>query len=94
MKVIWTSRAIGELVEIADYILRHNPDAAISVRDRIRGAVLRLADYALSGRVGRVAETRELVIPGTRFVVVYRVRHEQVQILAIFHAARDWPEGF
>ncbi|MBN8534724.1 MAG: type II toxin-antitoxin system RelE/ParE family toxin [Rhizobiales bacterium] len=94
MKIVWTSRAVGELIAIADYITIHNPAAAIATRDRIKGAVQRLSDFAQSGRPGRVAETRELIVPGTRFVVVYRVRGEHVQILAIFHAARDWPEGF
>lgn len=92
MRIIWTSRAVSELVAIADYITNHHPAAAIATRDRIRAAVMRLSDFPLSGRAGRLAETRELVVPGTRFVVVYRVRNDQVQVLAIFHAARDWPQ--
>jgi toxin ParE1/3/4 len=94
MKIVWTSRAVRELIAIADYITIHNPTAAIAVRDRIRGAVQRLSDFAQSGRPGRVAETRELVVPSTRFVVVYRLREGGGRVLAIFHSARDWPEGF
>ena len=47
------------------------------------------------GREGRVREkdTRELVIAGTPFVVVYRLHRSRVEVLAVFHAARKWPRG-
>ena len=41
---------------------------------------------------GRVAGTRELVI--APFVIVYRVRKMTIDILAIIHSARRWPESF
>jgi plasmid stabilization system protein ParE len=44
--------------------------------------------------MGRVEGTRELVIAGTAFVVVYRVEAERVEVLAVLHAARKWPEEF
>ncbi len=45
------------------------------------------------GRKGRVAETRELVTPGTPYIVVYRIT-VRVEVLAIVHAARAWPKNF
>lgn len=45
------------------------------------------------GRPGRVAGTRELVLPKTPYVVAYRIM-EAVEILAVMHGAREWPEGF
>lgn len=91
MRLVWTGRAVADLVAIADYVNEHNPRAALALRDRISAAVERLAEFPLSGRPGRVAETRELVIPGTAFVVPYRVRGERIEIIAILHAAREWP---
>jgi toxin ParE1/3/4 len=44
------------------------------------------------GRPGRVQGTRERVITGTPYLVVYRVRHE-VEILRVLHGAMRWPPG-
>ncbi len=46
------------------------------------------------GRAGRVPGTRELLIPGTPYIIPYRVRAGAVEILRVFHAARRWPERF
>jgi hypothetical protein len=43
---------------------------------------------------GRVPGTRELGIPKTPFVVPYRVHHDVLQILRVYHHARRWPEHF
>jgi toxin ParE1/3/4 len=46
------------------------------------------------GRLGRVPGTRELPVPGTRYLVPYRVTEDSLQILRVDHGARKWPEGF
>jgi len=53
-----------------------------------------LARHPMAGRKGRIAGTRELVIPGTPFIVGYRIEKKEVWILAVMHAARKWPEEF
>lgn len=53
-----------------------------------------LADQPHLGRARRIAGTRELVVAATPFVVPYRVRNGAVEILAVFHGARRWPERF
>ncbi|PPD16801.1 MAG: type II toxin-antitoxin system mRNA interferase toxin, RelE/StbE family [Methylobacterium sp.] len=94
MKLLWTARALADLIDIADYVSERNPVAARAMGDRLRGAIDKLPDFPMAGRPGRVAETRELVVPDTPFVVPYRVRNGRIEVLAIFHAARDWPEHF
>ena len=46
----------------------------------------------IPGGLGQIAGTRELVIPGLPYLVIYRVHADQVEILRVFHTARDWPE--
>ena len=75
-----------------DHIGAANPRAAAGASDRIYRAVERLADFPEMGRTGRVAETRELVIARTPWIVVYRVR-ESVEILRVIHASQRWPPG-
>jgi toxin ParE1/3/4 len=41
------------------------------------------------GRNGRIAGTREFVI--ARFILVYRIKADAVEILRIYHSAQDWP---
>ena len=94
MKVIWTRPAARDLEAIQDYVARDNPLAAYRLAQTVRQSVRPLADHPNIGRQGRVGGTRELVISGTPYIVPYRVRGHQVEILAVFHGARKWPESF
>jgi toxin ParE1/3/4 len=75
------------LSEIVRYIAADSPRAAYAVHDRIREATEILTRYPSIGRSGRVRGTRELVIPGTPFVVPYRLTKNAVTILRIMHGA-------
>jgi toxin ParE1/3/4 len=59
--------------------------------DAVDAAVRRLRSFPESGRAGRVAGTRELVVSGTPFIVIYRVKPSAVVIIRVLHAARRWP---
>lgn len=91
MRVRWTRLALADLAAARDYIAREAPEAAARVVDRIEGAVRNLERHPALGRPGRVDGTRELVVPGTPFIVPYRVHGDSVEILALLHAARRWP---
>ncbi len=93
MKVDWTPLAISHLRSTYDYIARDNPAAAGKTIQHILDAAERLVDYPSMGRTGRIEGTRELVIARTPFIVAYRVRRQDLQILAVIHASRKWPEG-
>ncbi len=53
-----------------------------------------LLDNPGLGRTGRVENTKELVLTGTNYILPYRVVKEQIQILAVFHTSREWPDKF
>lgn len=42
------------------------------------------------GRPGRIPGTRELVVPGTPFILPYRVAADEVHILRGMHGAGNW----
>jgi toxin ParE1/3/4 len=92
VNVIWTRPALRALEAIGDYIGAEDPAAAERTVRRIRERVDALGDHPHMGRPGRIADTRELVVPGTPFIVPYRVRDERVEVLSVFHGARKWPE--
>ena len=94
MRVRWLRRALANLEEEAQYIAAENPPAAARTVATIFAAVDRLARHPAMGRSGRVLGTRELVVSGTPYVIPYRVRGGVLEILRVFHAARQWPSEF
>jgi len=90
--VVWSPRAIGHLANLRAYIARENPDAAASTATTLLSAVDRLAALPNLGRPGRVSGTRELVVPGSRYIIPYRVRGERLEIIAAFHGRQRWPK--
>jgi plasmid stabilization system protein ParE len=72
---------------VYEYIADENPAAAKQVFRRIVGATRRLEEFPFSCPAGKIADTRELVVPGLAFLIVYRIRGETVEILRVFHAA-------
>ena len=93
MTIQWSRRAARQLTAAHAYVGDDNPAAADRLMDGILYAVSHLANHPHAGREGRVKNTRELVIPGTPYVVAYRVRNDNaVQVLAVIHGKRRWPE--
>ncbi|MEE8393347.1 MAG: type II toxin-antitoxin system RelE/ParE family toxin [Rhodospirillales bacterium] len=92
MKIVWSETAVRDLGEIRAYIAEHNPKAAHGTAMAIIQAANRLADFPASGRMGRIADTRELVIANLPFILPYTVNDGEVVILAAFHEARKWPD--
>jgi plasmid stabilization system protein ParE len=89
----YSARARAQLISIQEYIHGHNPTAAVRVGSAIReaGEILRYFPY--SGRAGRSADTREWVVRGLPYVLVYEVEPDGVMILGVFHAAQDRDRG-
>ncbi|WP_309762883.1 type II toxin-antitoxin system RelE/ParE family toxin [Agrobacterium pusense] len=92
MKLTWTAFALSDRDAIFTYIEADNPAAAILIDERIVAAARRLLDFPASGRVGRIAGTRELVINGTPYVAAYAITDATVRILRVLHGAQEWPE--
>ena len=92
MRLRWTPLAAGQLESAHEYVARENPSVADDTVERILSAVEVLERYPQIGRKGRVTRTRELVVTGTPFLVTYRVKADQIEILSVLHGARRWPE--
>jgi addiction module RelE/StbE family toxin len=91
MRIRWLKAALRNLQQEAEYIAQEDPAAALRVVGRIGDAVRYLEDHPSMGRAGRVPGTRELVVSGTQYIVPYRVRGQDIEILRVFHTARKWP---
>ena len=97
MRIIWTPEARLDLDDIYDFIADDNPTAAGEVYDYIYQTTnTRLEDNPRFGHEGRVEDTREFVLPRyrRRYTVVYKISDQQIQIVAVWHAKRQWPTSF
>jgi toxin ParE1/3/4 len=90
--IVWSPRAVQHLAHLRAYIARDNPKAANRIAGNLLEAVERLAELPNLGRPGRVAGTRELVVPGTPYVIPYRLRADRLEVVAVFHARQKWPK--
>ena len=92
MVLRWLHAALDDLRAIKAYIAEENPDAARRVIASIRNETGILINQPAIGRVGRIADTRELVISQYPYIVAYREQRDEVHILAVVHTSRRWPE--
>lgn len=73
------------------FIAGDNPEAAARMEWEINRQVKMLAEFPTLGRNGRLAETLELVVNRTQFILIFRVRRGRIEILRLLHGAEKWP---
>ena len=94
MRVKWTRKALLNLDQAMDFIAADKPAAASMVASNIWNAALGLADHPGMGRPGRVAGTRELIVPGLPYILPYVEKDGTVIILRVMHTSMKWPNNF
>ncbi len=92
MNISYGSQAATDLDSIRACIAEHNPAKAAEYVVRILQAIRMLASFPLVGRVGRVTDTRELVLTGMPYIAIYRIKSEtELEILTIKHRCQMYP---
>jgi toxin ParE1/3/4 len=92
MIVRWTATGLRDLESLHAYLARDSAGAAAGAANRIVAGLEALERFPAMGRKGRVAGTRELIV--SPFVVAYRVKKDAIEVVAIIHGARRWPDSF
>jgi toxin ParE1/3/4 len=90
MKIVWAEQARQEWVAQYRFYFSRNPEAARRFRQEVMSAVARLRTHPQMGRPGHVEGTRELVITGTPFLVVYDVNAVRVEVIHVYDGRQDW----
>ena len=88
-RLLFAEPAARDLGEIVDFIALDNPAAAAGVYRGIVGAAEKLPEFPGLGRPGRHPQTRELIVAGLPYLIVYEVDADAVTIVAVFHMSRD-----
>ena len=89
VEIVWSPLARSRLREIHDYVANDKPEAAERLTTRIVAVVEAFRNHPHLGRAGADRETRELVIGGTPYIVLYRVHRHHVLISTIWHGAQN-----
>ena len=90
MKIVWAERAVHARKNLIDFIAEDNVLAALEMDDTITAAVLRLKNFPLLGKPGRIEGTREIVVH-QHYILVYEVVEATILILMVLHTSRQWP---
>lgn len=90
MKVAFREEALADLEEIAQFFAEHDAAAADRVIARIHRTIHRtIATLPSSGRANAANGTREYVVPGLPYLVIYIPTATEIDVVAVFHTARD-----
>lgn len=88
VEIVWSPLARARLEEIRAYVAQDKPGAAERLATRIVAVVEALRAHPYLGRAGAEPGIRELILGGTPYIILYRVRGKRVVILTVCHAAQ------
>jgi toxin ParE1/3/4 len=90
----WLKQSLRNLEAIhAYYVSEGVPSEAHKILSTIRKSAMQLEQFPALGRPGRVADTRELVVARTPYIIVYRARASMLQVLRVLHSSQKWPRS-
>jgi toxin ParE1/3/4 len=92
MNVRWSPTALRDIESLHSYVADDSLSAAIAAVERILSAIDALSRYPEMGRAGRVTGTRELIV--FPYLIAYRLKGGAIEIVAILHGSRRWPDSF
>jgi toxin ParE1/3/4 len=82
VEIIWSTRSLVRLEEIAEFISQDSPRRAFEFIEKLRASINRLIDFPLSGPVALENPAyRQLVFDGYR--VIYHVAPKRIEIFTI-----------
>jgi toxin ParE1/3/4 len=90
MRLRWSPEAANDLENILHYLEQNRPRAAQPTVSRLYNSIRRLRRSPRMGRVGHIPGTRELIVSGLPYIVLFRPTEELVEVVRIFHGAQDW----
>ena len=96
-KIVWSDAAIHDLHNICSYIGRDNPEAAKRIGEGILDHVQILSAFPFIGPPyprGAHGPLREIVFRKYRIFYDVSERSRTVEILHVWHGAREEPQSF
>jgi toxin ParE1/3/4 len=94
VKIVYSEPALRDLDEITDYLKQHYPGLGRIVERRLKVVVAHIARWPESMRRSKQQpDVRVAPLGSFPYKIFYRVRGETIEILRIYHTAREpWDE--
>ena len=93
MQVHYAADADEDMRNIIRFGIENDlPDPLAYVR-ALRCRTMRMATIKHPGRKGRVEGTREWVLTGTPYIVVYVERADGFEVWRVLHGSQEWPDA-
>ncbi len=88
-RLIWSPSSRLDLSTIRDFLAERDPRVARDTLRAVQRVVRRMLDYP---RIGRAVQEpfRVFGVRGTPYIVIYRLRDADVEIVRIRHGREDW----
>lgn len=93
VKLIWSPKSLNELKNIFEYIAVDSKDYARIFINKIIVAAKAIPEFPMVGRI--VPEFKESTIRERIFKnyrIIFRIREDEIEIVTIFHNARQLSE--
>jgi toxin ParE1/3/4 len=91
LQVRWTSKALEAFEAALAFLAADNPANAVLVRTRILHTVSLLESFSLGSPAPKGYS--KLYVPKTPYLIIFsRDDLNQITILSLFHASRDWEQ--
>lgn len=89
MRLRLTTRAYNDLATISSFLEERDPRAAASLFAVFDGVFEELHKMPQRGRQTDIPNVRCVVVPRLPYRIFYRATPETIEILTVFHTARD-----
>jgi addiction module RelE/StbE family toxin len=93
MQVNWTKSALRDLEIEANYLNKINPSIESNFLEHVESSVTLIKKYPELGRIGRVNQTRELILKKFQYILIYLVIASCIDIIRLLHTSRKWPNS-
>ena len=89
-----SNRAESDLADIADYISLDNPRRALSFAEELEARFVDIGERPMSFPARPEWGINKRSVVHGRYVIIFRVNDEYIEILRVAHGARDIDEMF
>lgn len=87
----YLSNALEDLRSLHNYLSKNDSAQASQVMDCLRQQHLQLAEGDIVGKPSHLPNLFELPCQSHPYMTIYRTRDEALEILAVVHVSRQWP---
>ena len=93
-RIVVSRRAEDDLADITDYISQDNPELALSFALELQGKFTQISERPMSFPLRAEWGSDKRAALHGRYLIIFKVFDELVEILRIAHGARDIDEMF